>query len=317
MKLKNSILAAVFLSTVSCYSFADMDTFSETLYPHWGQKFTVSRIILQEKNDVQDLVLFENEEFGKVLALDGIIQTTEKDEFFYHEMITHVPLLAHGNAQNVLIVGGGDGGVLREVLKHKSVKSATLVEIDDRVIDLSKEHLPNHSQGAFSDPRTRIVIQDAFEFLGMTREKFDVIICDTTDPIGPGAVLFTAEFYARCKKALNLNGILVTQNGVPFMQTEEIQNTHEHLSKIFNDATFYVVPVPTYVGGFMTLGWASDNKNLRSLNTKIIEQRLNRDVTGDLKYYTASIQSACFVLPKYIEDALKAPVKALEEKPAE
>lgn len=314
MKLKTSILSTLFLAAVSSHSFVNADTYRETLYPHWGQSFHMSKILMEEKNDVQHMVIFENEQFGKVLALDGAIQTTDKDEFFYHEMIVHVPIIAHGNAQNVLIVGGGDGGALREVLRHKSVKHATLVEIDDRVINLCKEHFPNHSQGAYEDPRTRVIIQDAFEFLANTKEKFDVIICDTTDPVGPGAVLFTPEFFARCKKALNTNGILVNQCGVPFMQMDELVETHKHLSKLFNDATFYVVPVPTYVGGFMTLGWATDNKNLRKISPAIAAQRLNKDVVGDLQYYTPMIQSACFVLPKFIEDALAKSKKEIAEK---
>lgn len=306
MIIKTPILAALFFSSVSCYSFAQNETFTETLYPHWGQTFDVSKIIMEEKNDVQHMIIFENQEYGKVLALDGIIQTTEKDEFVYHEMITHVPLLAHGNAQHILIVGGGDGGALREVLRHKNVKSATIVEIDDRVINLCKQQLPNHSNGAFEDSRTRIIIQNAFDFMKNTKEKFDVIICDTTDPIGPGAALFTPEFYANCKKALNAGGILVNQCGVPFMQTEEMVNTHQYLSKLFNDAYFYLAPIPTYVGGFMSFGWATDNKNLRKIDSKILEQRLSKQVIEKMKYYTPKIQVASFTLPKFMEDALEA-----------
>ena len=313
MKFRDSILATLFFSAVSSYSFAQTETFTETLYPHWGQFFTVSKVLMEDKNDVQHMVIFENEEYGKVLALDGIIQTTEKDEFVYHEMIVHVPLLAHGNAQNVLIVGAGDGGTLREVLRHKNVKSATLVEIDDRVINLCKKYLPNHSKGAFDNPKTRIVIQDAFDFVGNTREKFDVIICDTTDPIGPGAILFTPEFYARCKKALSVGGIIVTQCGVPFMQTDEMVHSHEHLSKIFKDAYFFVAPVPTYVGGFMTFGWATDNKTLRTIDSRILEQRMKKEVEGEMKYYTPKIQAASFVLPKFLEDALAAGSKTVDK----
>jgi spermidine synthase len=254
-------------------------------------------------------VIFENKEFGKVLALDGIIQTTEKDEFIYHEMITHVPILAYGKKDlSVLIVGGGDGGTLREVLRHNNVKKATLVEIDDRVINLCKEYFPNHSLGAFDDPRTHIVIQDAFDFVGQTNEKFDIIICDTTDPVGPGAVLFTFEFFAHCKQALNKGGVLVNQCGVPFMQKEEMVQTYEYLSRLFNDASFYLAPVPTYVGGFMCFGYATDNKELRRQDSRTIAQRMKKSVTGTLQYYTPEIHKAAFVLPKFVEDALATPI---------
>src|SRR5580692_351066 len=133
MNLNSTILSALFFSGIS---FAQADTFTETLYPTWGQTYEMSKILMEEKNDVQHLVIFQNDQWGNVLALDGAIQTTDRDEFMYHEMITHVPLLAHGNARNVLIVGGGDGGVLREVLRHKGVQTVTLVDIDDRVIQL-------------------------------------------------------------------------------------------------------------------------------------------------------------------------------------
>ena len=301
MRYDKFILAVLFFTNVS---FAK-EKFSETLYDSWGQTFAVSKTVMEEKNDVQAMVIFENAEYGKVLALDGIIQTTEKDEFIYHEMIAHVPLLSHGNAQNVLIIGGGDGGTLREVLRHKSVKSATIVEIDNRVIELCKKQFPSHSNGAFEDPRTRIVIQDASEFVKTTREKFDIIICDTTDPIGPGAALFTESFYSSCKRTLNDGGILVNQAGVPFMQTDEMVKIYQNLSALFKDAYFFSAAIPTYVGGIMVFGYATDNKNLRAtIDSKVLEQRMNSGVSGSMKYYTPQLHKASFVLPKYIEVAL-------------
>lgn len=299
--MKKLLMTSLIFSSVA---FAKGDTFNETLYPTWGQTFEMSNILMEEKNNLQHLVIFENEQFGKVLALDGIIQTTEKDEFIYHEMLTHVPLLAHGNAQKVLIVGGGDGGTLREVLRHKNVRDVTVVEIDRRVIDLCKKYFPNHSKGAFEDPRVRIVIQDAFDFVGQGREKFDVILCDTTDPIGPGEALFSYEFFSRCKKLLNAGGILVNQCGVPFMQTEELVTTHQHLSSLFKEASFYRADIPTYVGGCMTLGWATDNVSSRKMSEKILQQRLDNFVTGEMRYYTPRIHLASFALPKYILNAL-------------
>lgn len=314
MKAKNHVLATLFFTAASCCAFAS-ETFTETLYPQWGQTFHVSKVLAEHKNPVQHLQIIENETWGKVLILDGIVQATEKDEFVYHEMLTHVPLLAHGNAQNILVIGGGDGGIVREVLRHKNVKNITLVEIDREVIDFCHEHLPSISQGSLYDPRVHVIIENAYNFVGYTREKFDVIICDTTDPIGPGEILFTSEFYARCKRALNAGGIIVAQCGVPFLQTSEMVQSHKNLGLHCKDTTFFTVNVPTYVGGPMVLLWGSDNKNLRGMDAKVLEQRMRKQITGELKYYTPELQNAAFVLPKFIKDALVAGPKEEVAKP--
>ena len=168
---------------------------SETLHDGYQQRFEVSKVLFSEKTEFQDMVIFENPKFGRVLVLDGVIQTTEKDEFIYHEMMVHTPLLANGAAKRVLIIGGGDGGCLREALRHPGVEKVTMVEIDPTVVDLSREYLPMHSDGAFDDPRTDLVIADGLKYVAESAEKFDVIIVDSTDPIGPGEVLFTDAFY--------------------------------------------------------------------------------------------------------------------------
>ncbi|MCS9087187.1 polyamine aminopropyltransferase, partial [Pseudomonas aeruginosa] len=197
-----------------------MSDYQETLYQGYGQRFSIDNMLHEVRTEHQHLVIFENARMGRVMALDGVIQTTEADEFIYHEMLTHVPILAHGAARRVLIIGGGDGGMLREVAKHKSVERITMVEIDGTVVDMCKAFLPNHSQGAFDDPRLNLVIDDGMRFVATTEERFDVIISDSTDPIGPGEVLFSENFYQACRRCLNEGGILVTQNGTPFMQLE-------------------------------------------------------------------------------------------------
>ena len=166
----------------------------------------------------QRLRVFENARFGRVLTLDDVVQTTEGDNFIYHEMLTHVPILAHGSAREILIIGGGDGGMAREALRHENVARVTMVEIDAGVVEFSRQYLPKLSNGAFEDPRLDLVINDGAVFMRETERRFDVIIVDSTDPIGPGEVLFTDHFYGHAKRALNPGGILVTQNGVPFMQ---------------------------------------------------------------------------------------------------
>jgi spermidine synthase len=290
----------LFLGALACASAlsAQNTWYEETLYPEWQQRMRVD-VQLQHTSGIQDLVIFENDRYGRVLALDGVIQTTQADEFVYHEMMVHVPLIAHGKAENVLIIGGGDGGILREVVRHKNVKKVVMVEIDAAVVEFSKEHLPTLSNGSFNDPRLELVIADGAQFVKNTREKFDVIICDSTDPIGPGAVLFTEEFYGDCKEILTKGGILVNQNGVPFLQGFEVRDTFLRRKPFFEVATFYVAAIPTYVGGFMALGWATDDVSYCSLKVEEIARRASF-VEGDLKYYNPEIHAASFALPNFI-----------------
>ena len=280
-----------------------MKTYSETLYDSYGQEFAVDKVYFENKTDHQHLIIFENAKFGRVMALDGIIQTTEADEFIYHEMLTHVPLMAHGKVKRVLIIGGGDGGMLREVCKHDSVEHITQVEIDDQVVEMCKEYLPNHSAGAYDDPRVNIVIDDGINFVRECKDRFDVIISDSTDPIGPGDVLFTSVFYENCKRCLNEGGILVTQNGVAYMQLDEVTTTAKRLQPYFADRSFYCAAVPTYIGGVMTFAWASDDLALRGLSTETIAERF---AVANIKcrYYNPAIHTASFALPQYILDAL-------------
>lgn len=277
-----------------------MNRYQETLYPDWGQSFAIKEMLYRDRTEHQDLAIFETERFGRVLALDGVIQTTEGDEFMYHEMLVHVPILAHGDARKVLIVGGGDGGSLREALKHPRVEPV-MVEIDGGVIEFSKKWLPTLSDGAFDDPRSRIVIADGCEFMKTSDETFDVIIIDSTDPVGPGAVLFTEEFYADCRRRLNPGGVMTTQNGVPRLQPREVTDSHRRLSASFEDVWFYVTAVPTYVGGFMTLGWGATDAALRLVPTATLRERFAAN-PFPTRYYTPDIHAAGFALPRYVLD---------------
>ena len=280
------------------------DWYDETLYGDVAQRFRMGRVLYRDKTEHQDLVIFENPVLGRVMALDGVIQTTEGDEFIYHEMLTHVPILAHGRARRVAIVGGGDGGMLRRCLEHKAVERVTMVEIDRSVVDLSVAHLPSISAGAFDDPRANLVIADGCAFMKETDERFDVIIVDSTDPHGPGAVLFTQAFYGDCKARLTPGGVLVTQNGVPFFQPGELKDSHRRLGTLFRDASFFVAPVPSYYGGFMAFGWATDDESLRRQSADAIRPRF---AAAGLKtrYYTPDIHAASFALPAFMLAALK------------
>lgn len=283
-----------------------MSDYQETLYEGYGQRFSIDKMLHEVRTEHQHLVIFENARMGRVMALDGVIQTTEADEFIYHEMLTHVPILAHGLARRVLIIGGGDGGMLREVCKHRSVEHITMVEIDGTVVDMCKEFLPNHSRGAYDDPRLNLVIDDGMRFVATTEEKFDVIISDSTDPIGPGEVLFSENFYQACRRCLNDGGILVTQNGTPFMQLGEVQTTARRMNGLFADWHFYQAAVPTYIGGAMTFAWGSTSADYRKLPLETLRQRYAGSgiVT---RYYNADIHQAAFALPQYVLEAVHKP----------
>jgi spermidine synthase len=291
------ILSIFYLRLFAISSLCATGHYQESLYPAWRQTFEITQMIHQEKTDIWDVAIFENPAFGRVLAIDGTIQTTERDEFVYHEMLVHPALIAHGKASQVLIIGGGDGGALREVLRHKDVEKVVLVEIDRAIIDLTKLYMPTLSNGAFEDPRVEVVIQDAAVYLKETEKMFDVILCDSCDPIGACSVLFTKEFYGDCKNHLNVGGIFINQNGVPFMQKEEFHSSIKNRKAHFQNVTFYVAPVPTYAGGFMAFGWASDAKYNIPLNT--VKKRLEK-VSGKMKYYTPAIQKGAFALPAFM-----------------
>tara|TARA_B100000282_G_scaffold212770_1_gene157113 strand:- start:427 stop:1278 length:852 start_codon:yes stop_codon:yes gene_type:complete len=277
--------------------------FDETLHSGYHQGFRVKDVLFESKTEHQHLVIFESVDFGRVMALDGVIQTTERDEFVYHEMLVHVPLFAHGAAKDVLIIGGGDGGLLREVLRHPEIERAVQVEIDQAVIDMCVEYLPRHSNGAYENPKAEIVIGDGIDYVRNCDRQFDVILSDSTDPIGPGEVLFTSPFYEGIKRCLKPGGVFAAQNGVAFMQPDEVSTTHKRLSPLFDDCHFYAAAVPTYVGGIMTFAWASDNAALRSVPAETIAQRV-KDSGIKTRYYTPALHSGSFALPQYILDTL-------------
>lgn len=281
-----------------------MKRFEELLHKGYAQSFEVERVLYRDKTEHQDLIIFENPTFGRVMALDDIVQVTTRDEFVYHEMMTHVPILAKGDVGDVLIIGGGDGGILRETLRHKTVERITMVELDRSVVDLSQEYFPSISAGAFDDPRAHLIIADGVEFVAETDRRFDVVIVDSTDPVGPGAVLFTESFYADCHRVLKTGGVLVTQNGVPFFQGDEVTNTHQRMGKSFADTTFYTAVVPTYVGGFMTLGWGSDDAALRCVDLPTLQQRFAAAAI-DTRYYNPEMHQAAFALPPFIRALMR------------
>ena len=275
----------------------------EVLHEDFRLKLKVDKVLFDSKTDHQRLVLFENASFGRVLTLDDVVQTTERDEFIYHEMLSHLPILAHGAAQSVLIIGGGDGGMAEEVFKHQSIQKLVQVEIDQGVVDFSKTYLSGICKGAYDDPRMHLVIADGVDYVSESEERFDIVIVDSTDPIGPGEVLFTERFYAACKNILKPGGILATQNGVPFLQSDELTNTLSILKPLFQDATCYMATIPTYAGGPMAFGWASDEKAHREVSLETLEKRY-ADAGIETQYYNPEVHKAAFALPNYIKELL-------------
>ncbi len=249
----------------------------------------------------QKIQIFENAALGRVLALDGIVQTTEADEFMYHEMLAHVPLFGYGTARRVLIIGGGDGGLLEEVLKHP-IENVWMIEIDGEVVELCRKHLSSIFGAAFEDLRAELVIANGADYLAASDETFDLILVDSTDPVGPEKVLFELPFYESCRAHLGADGVLVTQNGVPFFQGDELSVTAANLNAVFARSGFYVVPVPTYPGGVMTLGWASAGTDLAQPDADL-EARYE-GAALETRDYTPAVHRAAFALPEYVADLL-------------
>jgi spermidine synthase len=271
--------------------------YQEAYHPHWRQSIEVARYIYRGRTEHQEAMIFESPLLGRVLVLDGILQTSERDEFIYHEMISHVAIMAHGAAREVLIIGGGDGGTLEEVLKHPRVARATMVELDPGVIELARAHLPGISRGAFDDPRTELVIGDGVQFVAMAKRQFDVIIVDSTDPFGPGEVLFTESFYRDCHERLRPGGVLVAQSGNPFFEDRRLHDCLARLAGWFRDASFFLTSVPAYLGGPFAFAWACDDPGKRALGAGDLGAR---PLPAGLRCYTPAVHAAAFVHPPWL-----------------
>jgi spermidine synthase len=284
------------------------NTFLEKLHPGFSQTIELEGApIVQEKSRFQDIKIFDSKRNGRVLVLDDIVQLTTRDECGYSEMLTHVPMFEHGHAKEVMIVGGGDMAIAEEALKHRGVRTLFNVEIDEKVVDLSRRHLSEVNAAAFADPRLKVQIEDAFVFLAdkASHGRFDLIIADRPDPVGPAEVLFGDTFYERVSKALAPGGFAVFQNGVPFFQPEELTDTLKQMQRTFRYCGVYLAVVPSYIGGFMALTWVSNDAILgdpakwASVDAAFTASRLKTD------YYTPAIHRAAFALPAWIERLVK------------
>ncbi len=277
--------------------------FSENHTPNVQISIRVDKQIYSGKSDFQRIDVFESPEFGRFLTLDGYMMLTEKDEFIYHEMITHVPMAVHPNVKKVLIIGAGDGGVVRELVQYPEIEQIDMVEIDELVVEVCKKYLPK-TACCFDDPRLNVYYEDGLRFVRFKENEYDLIIVDSTDPFGPGEGLFTREFYGNCCNALKEDGILVNQHESPFYHDDAAacQRAHKNIVGSFPIAKVYQAHIPTYPSGHWLFGFASKKYHpLRDLD----ETRWNmRGLTT--KYYTTMLHKGAFYIPAYVEELLKS-----------
>lgn len=255
----------------------------------------IDNILRAEQTAFQNLLVAETETYGRLLALDGAVQTTDRDEFVYHEMITHVPLYMLDAPKKVAVIGGGDGGAIREILKHPTVAEAHLVEIDEKVVDAARVFFPEISV-ALDDKRAFVHYTDGIEWVREARD-FDVIIVDSTDPVGPAEGLFQADFYQSIARALSPQGILVAQSESPFLHQDLIRQMKSGMKTAFAHVNLYLAAIPTYPSGLWSFLMASQQPVKPS-------DRLAHDAI-ETRYWTPAIQQAAFVLPKFVEDIVR------------
>ena len=275
-----------------------MKIFTEDLYKKYNQNITIEKKVVEKNSLYQNILIFDSKYFGRVMTLDKVVQITEHDHHGYSEMLTHVPILSHGNIKKVLIIGGGDGAIAAEVLKYKEIEEISICEIDEEVINLSKIYLKKINKGSLNNSRVNIIIKDASKLIENKDFKnyFDLIIADRPDPIGPGKNLFKIKFYENIKNILSERGIAVFQTGVPFFQGKELKITNQYLKNTFKLSGAYLTVVPTYIGGYMALTWASKKTDM-SKNISI-NKNLNTE------YYTSDIHRASFILPNWVKKIL-------------
>lgn len=276
--------------------------FTERHTPNVNFSIKVDRQIYSGRSEFQRIDVFESDEFGRFLTLDGYMMLTEKDEFIYHEMITHVPMAVHPNVRDVLVIGAGDGGVIRELARYDSIQSIDLVEIDELVVEVCKKYLPK-TACRLDDPRVHAHYEDGVRFIRSCENQYDLIIVDSTDPFGPGEGLFTKEFYGSCYKALREDGVMVNQHESPFYKEDAaaMQQAHQRIAESFPVCRVYQAHIPTYPSGHWLFGFASKKYHpVYDLNAAA--WNLRGIGTG---YYNTKLHAGAFALPNYVERLLR------------
>ena len=276
--------------------------FTERHTPHVKFSIKVDRQLYCGQSEFQRIDVFDSKEFGRFLTLDGYMMLTEKDEFIYHEMIVHVPMAVHPNPKRVLVIGAGDGGVLRELTRYSTIERIDLVEIDELVVEVCKKHLPQ-TACCFGDERVHITYQDGLKFIRRCENQYDLIIVDSTDPMGPGEGLFTKEFYGNCYKALREDGMMVNQHESPFYNEDAVamQRAHKRIVESFPISKVYQAHIPTYPSGHWLFGFASKKYHpVRDLNG------VKWNALGfKTRYYNTQLHAGAFALPNYVEELLR------------
>lgn len=276
--------------------------FSEFHAPDVKHSLRVNRHLYSHKSEYQQIDIFDTPEFGRVLALDGNVMLTERDEFIYDEMITHVPMSVHPNIQDVLVIGAGDGGVVRELARYESVRRIDLVEMDPQVVEACRTYLPENAC-RLDDSRVHIYFDNALRFIRRCTDEYDLIIVDSTDPFGPSEGYFTREFYGICYNALREDGIMVNQQGSPFYKhdAEVMQRSHKRIVNTFPISRVYQAHIPTYAAGYWLFGFAS--KKYHPIDD--FEPAKWRGLGLTTQYYTTKLHVGAFYLPAYLEKMLE------------
>lgn len=272
--------------------------YTEKQTDNLGLSCKIKESLHTEQTAFQHLAIIDTIQYGKMLTLDGLVMTTEKDEFVYHEMISHVALNTHPNPEKVLVIGGGDGGAIREIVKNSKVKKAVLVEIDERVIKTSSEYLPSISCALSGNPKVEVIVEDGIKFVYEHHDEFDVILIDSTDPIGPATGLFSREFYQKVSECLKKDGIMVAQSESPFLHQDLIKEMYRCISGIFPITKLFTVPIPTYPSGYWSFTMGSKRYDPEKIEDKNIP-------VLDTKYYCAEVHKGAFKLPRFVRDLLR------------
>lgn len=266
----------------------------------FGIAIKVKEVLFSSQSEFQKVEIIDTDStLGKILTLDGLMMTTEGDEQFYHEMISHIPMMNHPCPKSVLVIGGGDGGTVREVLKHSPVERVVLCEIDGMVIDVCKKYLPTIA-GKLDDPRVKVLVQDAIEYIKDKENEFDIVLIDSTDPMGPGEGLFTEEFYTNVKKSLKKGGIVAAQSESPVVNKAEIKKMYTLLKKVFPITSTFTSPIPTYPGGYWA--WAFCSEEVEPLS--YIDEKRCEEVTKTCKIYNKEYHLTRFALPNFLKELL-------------
>lgn len=276
--------------------------FSEELQGRWRQGLTIDQLLVDEQSPFQKIELYQTSDFGRMLVLDGKVQVCELDEFVYHEMLAHPAMLAHPDPRRVMVMGGGDGGTVREVLHHPSVQSVVLVEIDQRVIDLCRQHMPALNQGQAQDSRLQVVAEDASVYI-KAAEPFDVILVDSSDPEGPSERLFSLQFYRQLKAGLAPGGVVALQAGSPFFFEDQLLRMRAELSEVFTHVRPYLMSIPTYPGGTWCMMSASDTVDPRTFPSDQLTRRFAERGLHHCKYYNPDLHYGSLALPNFLQGA--------------